>query len=402
LRVIIVHNHYQQPGGEDVGVQDEYGVLASHGHQVRLLEANNDHIQSFLSRAQAAITTVYSPSSKRRMAAVISEFKPDLVHVHNFFPVFSPSIYFACNEAGVPVVQTLHNYRLICPSSILFRDGHVCEDCVSKPFAWPGVIHGCYRGSRAGTAAVATMASVHRVFQTYERRVQTLVALTDFSRRKFIEGGLPAHNIVVKPPFVDVDFGIGAGKGRYILFVGRLSEEKGIVMLVEAWKSLGAQIPLRIAGGGPLEDYVRKQAAMIPGIEYMGFQSRRQINQLMQDAHALVFPSLWYEGVPRTILESFAAGTPVLASGMGNMENLVEHQRTGLHFEPGNVADLIAKVQWTFEHPREWESMRQSARAEYEAKYTSERNYELLMGIYNAALKREFYSLGAPNQASAV
>jgi glycosyltransferase involved in cell wall biosynthesis len=392
LRVIIVHNHYQQPGGEDVGVQDEFGVLTNHGHQVRLLEADNDHITNFAAQVQTAFRAVYSFSSKRRVAAVLSDFKPDLVHVHNFFPVFSPSIYYACDEAGVAVVQTLHNYRLICPSGILFRDGHVCEDCVSKSFAWPGALHGCYRNSRFGTTAVATMASVHRGLHTYERKVQKLIALTEFSRRKFIEGGLPANKLVVKPPFIDTDFGVGSGKGGYVLFVGRLSEEKGIVTLLEAWKSLAGRIPLRLAGGGPLKDYVLEKAAAIPGVQYLGFQSRQQINQLMQNACALVFPSEWYEGVPRTILESFAAGTPVIASGMGNMQNLVDDHRTGLHFQPGNSADLAAKVNWMLDHPNEWWTIRQSARKEYEAKYTAERNYELLMEIYDAALRRNSQS----------
>jgi glycosyltransferase involved in cell wall biosynthesis len=396
LRIIIVHNRYQQPGGEDVGVQDEYGVLSSHGHTVRLLQADNDHIKSVAAQVQTAFGAVYSPSSKKRMAAAVSEFKPDVVHVHNFFPVFSPSIYFACNEAAVPVVQTLHNYRLICPSGILFRDGHVCEDCVSKPFAWPGAIHGCYRNSRVGTAAVATMASVHRVLHTYERKVQKLIALTEFSRRKFIEGGLPAQNLVVKPPFIDHDFGVGSGDGGYVLFVGRLSKEKGIETMLNAWKSLGGRVPLRLAGGGPLKDYVVERAAMMPGVEYLGFQSREQINQLMQNASALIFPSEWYEGVPRTILESFAAGTPVIASGIGNMASLVEHQRTGVHFEPGNAADIVTKVRWMLDHPREWESMRRSARKEYEGKYTAERNYELLMKIYDGAMRRTGPALVEP------
>jgi glycosyltransferase involved in cell wall biosynthesis len=401
VRVIIAHNRYQQPGGEDIGVQDERGLLVNHGHEVRLLEANNDHIRGLLTEAYTALTAVYSLSSKRRMTALIAEFRPDLVHVHNFFPVLSPSIYCACNEAGVPVVQTLHNYRLLCPSSILFRDGHVCEDCLSKRFAWPGVAHACYRGSRLGTAAVATMTYVHRVIRTYQRQIQALVALTEFSRRKFIEGGFPAHNIVVKPPFVDIDFGIGHGEGRYVLFVGRLSDEKGIITLLEAWKKLGTRVPLRIAGSGRLEEYVRAQEAAMPGIRYLGYQSRPQINQLVQNAVALVFPSLWYEGVPRTILESFAAGTPVIASKIGNVEGLVEHKRLGLHFQPGDAADLVAKVQWMLEHPHDWESMRQSARAEYEAKYSAERNYDLLMEIYDRVLTRNSLAL-AIDQPKAV
>lgn len=386
LRVIIVHNHYQQAGGEDGVVQDEYGVLASHGHQVRLLEASNDHIKGFAVRVETAFNAVYSPSSRRRMAASISEFKPDLVHVHNFFPVFSPAIYYACNDAGVPVVQTLHNYRLICPSSILFRDGHVCEDCLSKVFAWPGVLHGCYQESHLGTAAVATMAAVHRILGTYERRVQVVIALTEFARCKMVEGGFPAHKLVVKPGFVDVDPGQGQGQGDYVLFVGRLSREKGVELLLNAWEMLGSRVGLRIAGEGPLADYVRERKVTIPGVEYLGYKSRPEVTQLMQQARALIFPSLWYEALPRTILESFAAGTPVIASRLGSMESLVEPMQSGLHFAPGDVSDLVRQVTWMLDHPQEWQALRQRTRAVYEAKYSAERNYEMLMRIYQAAL----------------
>jgi glycosyltransferase involved in cell wall biosynthesis len=385
-RVLIVHNRYQQAGGEDIGVQDEYGVLTNHGHQARILEADNDHIHGFVTQIQTAFSAAYSPSSRRRMAGAIADFRPDIVHVHNFFPVFSPSIYYACNEAGVPVVQTLHNYRLLCPSSILFRDGHVCEDCLGRAFAWPGVLHGCYRDSHLGTAAVAAMTSIHRALRTYEHRVQVLIALTEFSRRKLIEGGFCAGNIVVKPPFVDVDPGLGHGQGGYALFVGRLSEEKGVLVLLKAWRALSRQIPLRIVGAGVLAERVRSEANAIPGVEYLGLRSRAEVNELMQRATTLIFPSLWYEGVPRTILESFATGTPVIASRMGAMESLVEHRRFGLLFEPGNVDALIAEVNWMLSRPEEWQSMRQLARAEYETKYDAERSYQSMTRIYEKVL----------------
>lgn len=400
MRVIIVHNHYQQPGGEDVAVQDDYGVLVNHGHQVRLLEANNEHIRNFVARAQTALTAVYSPSSKRRMAALISEFRPDLVHVHNFFPILSPSIYYACNEAGVPVVQTLHNYRLICPSSILFREGHVCEDCLSKVFAWPGVLHGCYQGSHLGTAAVAMMAFVHRSLRTYEHRVQVVIALTEFARRKMIQGGFPAHKLVVKPGFVAVDPGPGQGRGDYVLFVGRLSREKGVEVLLRAWETLGTRVSLRISGQGPLADHVRQRQVALPGVEYLGYESRSEVTKLMQQARALIFPSLWYEGLPRTILESFAVGTPVIASRLGSMESIVEPMQSGLHFAPGDAADLVRQVDWMLEHPREWQLLRQHTRAVYEAKYSAERNYERLMEIYQTALKQSGTTSLAPLEST--
>jgi glycosyltransferase involved in cell wall biosynthesis len=400
LRVIVVHNHYQQPGGEDVAVQDDYGVLVSRGHQVRLLEATNDHINNFGARVQTALTTVYSPASRRRMAAAILEFKPDLVHVHNFFPVFSPSIDYACNDAGVPVLQTLHNYRLICPNSLLFRDSHVCEDCLSKVFAWPGVLHGCYQGSHLGTAAVAAMASVHRILRTYERRVQAIIVLTEFARHKLVQGGLPAHKLIVKPNFVDVDPGQGAGLGDYVLFAGRLSQQKGVEVLLKAWEVLGARVRLRIAGDGPLIDYVRQRQGGAGGVEYLGYKSRPEITKLMQEARALIFPSLSYEALPRTILESFAAGTPVIASRLGSMESLVEPMQSGLHFAPGDVSDLVRQVNWMLDHPQEWQGLRQRTRAVYEARYSAERNYEMLMQIYETALRKPEANTTTPAEST--
>jgi len=402
VRILIVHNHYQRPGGEDVGVCDESGVLREHGHEVELLEADNDHIHGFLASAKTALTSIYNRSSKRRMAAALARVKPDIVHVHNFFPVFSPSIYYACIEAGIPLVQTLHNYRLVCPSGILFRDGKVCEDCLGRKFAWPGVLHGCYRNSRAGTACVATMNFVHRWMKTYER-ASALIVLTEFARCKFLEAGFRADKLVVKSPFVDVDPGIGNGKGDYFLFVGRLSEEKGILPLMKAWKELGTLAPLRIAGDGPLADYCRHSQESVPGIEFLGHRSRSEINELMKGARALIFPSLWYEGVPRTILESFATGTPVIASKLGSMETLVQDRWTGLHFEAGEVAALTGQVKWALEHPPEWQRMRELARAEYEAKYCAEPNYQMLMRIYEAARSRTpLPSAAAMNPLSAI
>jgi len=402
LRVLVVHNRYQQRGGEDVGVQDEMGVLLRYGHEVRLLEANNDHVNGFVAKSRTAASAVYSWPSKRRVANTLSAFRPDVVHVHNFFPQFSPSIYYACSEARIPVVQTLHNYRLICPKGSFYRDGQVCEDCLGKSLAWPGVIRACYRSSRLGTATVAAMNYVHAALKTYQRNVSALIVLTEFARQKFVRGGLPPEKLVVKSPFVDVDPGIGPGPGNYVLFVGRLSEEKGVITLLKAWERLGARTRLKIAGEGALADYVCKQAANIQGIEYLGYKSRSELNRLMRDATALVFPSLWYEGAPRTILESFAVGRPVIASKLGAMEHLVRHRQLGLHFIPGDPADLVRQVEWMTDHPADWEGMRRLVRTEYETKYTAARNYEILMQIYEAVCNgRPVAQLSIPHTLSA-
>jgi glycosyltransferase involved in cell wall biosynthesis len=386
LRILILHNRYQQPGGEDIGVRDEYALMKEHGHDVELFEENNDHIEGLISKVQTALTAAYSWSARRKVSLLLTEFQPDVVHVHNFFPVLTPSVYFACNAMKIPVVQTLHNYRLLCPKHTLFREGRICESCLGRAIAWPGLLHACYRDSYIGTAAVASISFLHRILGTFERRVALMILLSEFSRKKFISAGFPPQKLVVKPCFVDRDPGIGRGDGGYVLFVGRLSEEKGIWTLLNAWEGLGDRVPLYIAGGGPLENEVKEKAKRTPGIRYLGYQDRDSLNTLMRSAEALIFPSTWFEGLPRTIVEAFACGTPVIASRLGTMSDVIEDGRTGLHFEAGNVADLVQKVKWMCCHNQEWSKFRDFARGEYEAKYTPERNYAALLKIYLRAL----------------
>lgn len=386
MRLLLAHNRYKNQGGESLAAKGEMELVESHGHTVDLLETDNTEIVGLASKVKTALEASYSLLVKRRMAARIATFKPDVVHVHNFFPLMTPSIYFACSEAEVPVVQTLHNYRLICPGALLFRSGRPCEDCVGKAFAWPGVLHGCYRGSRLGTASVAAMAGTHHWLGTWRNRIDCFIALTDFSRGKLIEGGLPADRIVVKPNFAPDPGGPGDGSGGFALFAGRLSPEKGIATLLSAWERLnGSPFHLKVAGDGPLRDEVTRRADR-GRVEYLGALSRQDVQVLMREAAFLVFPSVCYENFPLSIVEAFAAGVPVIASGLGAMAEIVEDGRTGLHFRPGDPDDLAARMEWALEHPSEMEQMGRNARLEYEDKYTAERNYEQLMKIYRQAL----------------
>jgi glycosyltransferase involved in cell wall biosynthesis len=387
LRVLQLHNRYQQAGGEDVVVRAERELLESHGEELDLVEADNAEIVGFTARVKSAARAIYSPAAKKLVAARIATFQPDVVHVHNFFPLLSPSIYYACREAGIPVVQTLHNYRLICPNALLLRSGRVCEDCVGRGFAWPGVVHGCYRGSRPGTASVAAMASAHHGLGTWRKRVDLFIALSEFAKGKLTEGGLPAEKIVVKPNFVLDPGSAGDGRGGFALFVGRLSPEKGIALLLEAWKRLRVAIPLKIAGDGPLATEVAEMAKEC-GAEWLGRLPGDRVRQRMSEASFLIVPSLCYENFPMAIAEAFATGLPVVAAGHGGMASLVEHGRTGLHFRPGDAGDLAVKIEWAAAHPEEMGRMRREARAEYVAKYTPERNYEMLTAIYRHATRQ--------------
>jgi glycosyltransferase involved in cell wall biosynthesis len=385
MRIMILHNRYQIGGGEDVTVETEKALLESKGHSVMLLESNNEDISGALEKAKAAVNAIYSPASKQRVLKAIASFQPDIAHVHNFFPLLSPSIYYACQAAGVPVVQTLHNYRLFCVNSYFFRDGEACEDCMGKRFPWPGVVHGCYRDSKVGSAIVGTMQSVHRALQTWQKQIDLYITVTEFARHKYIQGNLPATKIVVKPNFLYPDPQPGQGKGNYMLFVGRLSPEKGLETLLKAWEQLD-NIPLKIVGEGPLSDQVAAAAQRLEGVEYLGKLPKVQVLALMKEAKSLVFPSLWYEGFPLVIVEAYAVGLPVITSNLGSQASIIEHRRTGLHFRPGDPEDLAAQVRWAWSHSEALTQMRQEARLEFEMNYTAEKNYQMLMDIYDRAL----------------
>jgi glycosyltransferase involved in cell wall biosynthesis len=334
----------------------------------------------------AAIGTVYSWGSKKRFLERIKSFHPDIVHVFNFFPLLSPSIHYACWDAGVPVIQKISNFRLICPGGLLLRETRACHDCVGKVIAWPGLRHACYRESRTASAVVVAMLAAHRLMKTWERVVDAFIARTNFSRGKLIEGGIPANRIAIVPSFAPDPGTPGDGSGRYILFAGRLAPEKGVTTLLAAWERLkNLNVTLKIAGDGPLREAVARGADK-GRFEYLGVLSRQEIQSLLLRASALVYPSDCYENFPLSIVEAFACGVPVIASGIGAMAEIIEHGRTGLHFQAGNSEALADAIQWAATHPGETTRMGREARAEYLQKYTPERNYQLLIDLYRRAI----------------
>jgi glycosyltransferase involved in cell wall biosynthesis len=391
VKILVLHNYYLQSGGEDVVVEQEKSLLESRGNQVQVLGLANASIRSRRDQFNTALNTIYSPVSKTRVAGEIGSFKPDIAHIHNFFPLLSPSVYYACRNAGVPVVQTLHNFRLVCPNAMLFRQGKPCELCLHKVVPWPGALHACYRGSRAASMLVASMLSVHRFWGTWNSTVEAYIALTQFSREKLIAGGLPADRLFLKPNFIFPDPGNRDARNEskindgYALFVGRLAPEKGIRTLLSAWNRAGSDKQLKIVGTGPLEESLRVSHFSSSGVEFLGQQSPESVLKYMNSAKFLVLPSEWYEGFPRVIVEAFAKGLPVLASRLGSMAELVEDQHTGILFRPGDAHNLAEKIEWMFTHPVQLAQMSEAARREFEAKYTAERNYKLLMEIYQYA-----------------
>ena len=389
MKIILVHCHYQQPGGEDVVFEQERQLLERAGHQVVIYRRSNYEVDSYpgIKRLVLIQKAVWNDDSRTEFANLLRAEKPDVVHVHNTWIMISPSIYSACREAGVPVVQTLHNYRLLCPVGTFFRDGKVCEECLDHTL-WRSIRNGCYRDSRADTAAVGVMLAVHRARHTWERDVTSYVVLTEFARKKFLQGGLPAQKIFVKPNFVDPDPLPRQGKGDYAIFAGRLSPERRVSTLLDAWALLRTRIPLKIVGGGEHRDHLAQKASWnhLDMVEFTGLLPHDRTVETIKGARFLIFSSEWYETFGLTMIEAFACGVPVICSRMGAMKEIVEDGRTGLHFAPGDSQDLAEKVEWALNHPERMHEMGKEARREYERKYTAEKNYPRLMEIYQHAI----------------
>lgn len=379
LKILFAHNAYQHRGGEDSVVDSEIALLRSHGHAVETYFRSNDDIAT-MSAASVAIQTLWSSRTAKELSRLIESFRPDVIHVHNTLPLISPAIYWAANRAGVPVIQTLHNFRLMCLSALYLREGRVCEDC-SGHLPWRGVVRKCYRDSGAASAVLAGMLALHRGLGTYRNKVSRYIALNDFCRNKFIEGGLPAELIAVKPNFVDAPRPLDIPRNG-ILFVGRLSLEKGIESLAKA-ASLLSDAQLRVAGDGP-------QSAMLDGVKgitKLGRLSSDAVLSEMQKSVALVVPSVWYETFGMVVIEAYASGTPVIVSRIGALAEIVVEGETGLLFEAGNAQDLADKCAWALAHPLQMAEMGRKARAKYEAEFTAKQNYAQLIEIYHEVIR---------------
>ncbi|WNO06247.1 glycosyltransferase family 4 protein [Rhodoferax mekongensis] len=374
----MVHNAYQHKGGEDTVMEAEVALLRSKGHEVELFTRHNDAITS-MSKVAAAANTVWAKDVASDFENTVRTFRPDVVHVHNTFPLISPAIYWVVTRLRVPVIQTLHNFRLMCPQAMFLRNGKVCEDCLGT-VPWRGAARGCYRGSVLQSTVLAGMVTVHRAMGTWQNKVTRYIALNEFCRGKFIEGGLPAERIAIKPNFVDFEPPAPAARQGF-LFVGRLSSEKGVDVLVNAQRQLAGST-LRVAGTGPDAPLLNE----VPGLTALGALQMEQVRHEMSAAMAMVLPSIWYENFPRTLVEALGCGLPVIASRIGALAELVKDGETGLLFEPGNADDLAQKMRWAMANPEAMASMGHKARKQYEAEFTAERNYQQLIEIYESAI----------------
>ena len=388
MRILILHNRYKLHGGEDVVVQQESQLLRDAGYFVDVMEVSNDEIDSGIDKLKTAFMSIYSPQMRKLVDRRIQDTGADVLHVHNFFPRLTPAVYDAGAERKCAIVQTLHNYRLVCPGGLLFRDGEVCEECLGRSFALPGIQHGCYRDSRIGSATIATMTALHRVRDTWRNRVDRYIVLNEYARSIFTRyAGLPPERIRVKPNVVP-DYGLGRGSGGYALFVGRLSPEKGIATLLRAASDRAFQLPLKIVGTGPMQREVIAAAAACPNIEYLGAQPRAEVVKLMGDALVQIVPSEWHEaGGPLVIGEAFAAGVPVVTPAMEPMSTVVEDEVSGLLYLPRDPEDLCRAVARIADSPEMVAVMRLEARRRYEDTYLPQANLNALEAIYREAMQ---------------
>ena len=391
LRVLVVHNRYRSetPSGEDRVVDDEVELLAAAGHDVELFERRSDDIagMSLPERAMVPVLVPWNPRARADLRARLNAARPDVVHVHCTFPLLSPSVVSACTDTGVPAVATLHNYQQICPTGTLYRDGGACTDCVGRlPFA--AVRHGCYRNSRAASIPMALNLAVNR--RRWWSGVERFFCISEAQRRVLVGAGMPADKLVVKHHGVTDSVDRRSGPGEHVLFVGRISVEKGVRMLMQAWDRVtasgGLGVPLLLAGSGPLDDEVRRWAGDRADVRLLGLQSAAECRRLAARSTAVVVPSTWMEAFGLVAVEAMAAGVPVVAAGHGALVELVADGETGLLHRPGDAGSLAEALRAVAADPDRNARLGRAARRRYEAMFSPAAGLDALLAGYRGVL----------------
>jgi glycosyltransferase involved in cell wall biosynthesis len=393
MRVLLVHCFYRSaaPSGEDSVYRNEKKLLEENGYEVITYEKFNDDLNniSLVKKLRAGLEFVWSSTAFHEITSIIEKHKPDIAHFHNIFPQISSSAYAACKRLGVPVVQTLHNYRYICPSGLLQRNSKPCEKCIEGSLL-SSLAHKCYRNSFIATLPMAAMIYFNRVTGSFANNVDRYITLTEFGKARFVMGGLPQHKIAVKPNFV-TDSGNeksaeSSALGDYVLYVGRLTQEKGVITLLNACKQT-KEIPLKVLGDGELRAQLESLCIQFNlNVEFLGYQNKDTVISMLKNSRFLVLPSECYEGFPVTVVEAYSCGKPVLASKIGSLDEIVIENVTGRKFAFGSENSLAQRMQWMWSDTDGLEHMSKNARAVFEEKYNPEKNLHLLLNIYNDAI----------------
>lgn len=391
MKIFIVHNQYQQLGGEDAVVQAETQLLQDHGDEVIAYRRSNQEIKQMSWGQQVLLLgrLSYMRQSYLEMVQLIKRHRPDIAHFHNIFYMMSPSVYAACQDQKVPVVQSLHNFRPLCSNGLFFREGHPCEDCQTYTL-WQGVKHRCFRQSYFKTAAMAWMLSRHQRARTWQTQIDGYITATNFTKDKYVEAGFPAEKFYLKPHFMHPAPEPTFEDKGYGLYIGRLSQEKGVEALLKMWQAQMNNFPLKIMGDGPLAVSLKAQlkAGNCKNIEMCGFVREQAYEKVMQQASFIIVPSLCYENFPRIVAEAFAFGKSVIVSRLGSLAEIIEEGQTGLLFNPHDLKDLAAKVEWMISHAQERQRMQHQAREFFDKYYSADVNYHELKSIYKKVMAR--------------
>lgn len=391
MKILYAWNLYREHGGENQWYPSEPALMRAGGHDTLLYERDNRELDGFgpLQKARLFFEATWSRRTYREVRELCRRERPDVAHVYNTVVLLSPSIFHALHDEGVPVVQTLYNYRMVCPAATLLRNGKVCEECIDHSL-WRSVRHRCYRGSALQSAALARSISFHRRAGTWNRAVSAFIVPTPFMKAKLASGGVDPDRIRVKPNWHEPDPGGRDGPpSDFCLYVGRLSEEKGIRTVVHAWRHTPGLPPLRIIGDGPLRAEVEQGVGASPSspIEYLGRRPHDEVMAAMKAARAFLLPSEWYEAFPHTILEAYGCGVPIVASRLGTMPDVIEEGVTGLLYPPGNSQALAETVLRLWREPGLVEQLGRQARTAFVEKYSAASAYRNLLAIYEEVIR---------------
>ncbi|MFH8220637.1 glycosyltransferase [Streptomyces sp. NPDC018057] len=391
MRVLVVHNRYAsaQPSGENKVVDQEVALLREAGHRIEVFERRSDDIaaRSLPGKAAVPLLVPWNPAVRAELAALLRAGRPDVVHIHNVFPLLSPAVLAACADTRVPAVATLHNYTQVCPPGTLHRDGRACTECVgSTPL--PAVRHGCYRGSRLATVPLAVSMAVNR--RRWWTGVERFFCISAAQREVLVRAGMPGERLAVKHNFVPEPGVRRDGPGEHLLYLGRLAETKGVRLLMAAWDEIaaggGAGVPLVIAGAGPLEREVTAWAAGRDDVRYAGLLDRDECRRAVARSVAVVAPSTWLEAFGLVVVEAMAAGVPAVAAAHGAFTELVEDGVTGLLHRPGEAASLASCLRRITAEGAPGEAMGRAARLRYEQSFSPAVGLERLLEGYRSAI----------------
>jgi len=381
MKILQIHNEYKFRGGEDIVVEDEKKLLIKNGHKVfQLKKKNLKEITNLYEKLKVAINLFYSKSSKDFVIKKIKKINPDIIHIHNTFPLWTFSVIDACNEANVPVVMTLHNYRIICSKAIFFRNNKICELCInSSPLN--AIKFGCYQNSKLKSIPVSLMIKKYKKGLALVKKVNKFIVLTKFSKKKLLEINFPKNKIAIKPNFISKNFNKYITNKKGFLFASRLSEEKGLLDLIDAHNKYN--FDLRVCGEGPLKNYLNN----FQNIKYLGLLNREKLYYELGNSEFLIFPSKSNETFGNIIIEAFALETIVIAPKLDSISCIIKDKFNGILFEPNNTNDLVNKIKWAIKNKIICNQIVQNAKIDLKKKYTDKINYQILKKIYDDAIQ---------------